>query len=308
MVASVPVWSGSAQMHAWVDFLTLLALAQMWNLLAGYAGLVSIGQQAYIGIGAYALLALTDQLGVHPLIALPLAGLVALTISIPTALLVFRLRLEFFAIGTWVVAEVFRIGVANTNVWGGGSGATLRRISALPRDQRELETFAAAAVVGLGAVALVYVLLRSPIGLALMAMRDSETASESLGVDVFRSKLAVYPLAAFGTGLIGAVIYLNLLRIQPDAAFGINWSAFMIFMVVIGGIGTIEGPILGAAMFFVLRQTLASFGAWYLIVLGLLAIVVMVRAPNGLYGLAAARFDFSVFPIHRRLRTGRGVE
>src|SRR5918999_2393358 len=126
VLASAPAWAGGGTMKLLVEFFTILALAQMWNLLAGYAGLVSIGQQAYVGIGAYALLWFVNTLGVNVFVAVPLAGVVAATLSVPTAALVFRLRGGYFAIGTWVVAEVYRGIVAKTQQLGGGSGATIR--------------------------------------------------------------------------------------------------------------------------------------------------------------------------------------
>jgi len=134
-----------------------------------------------------------------------------------------------------------------------------------------------------------------------MAVRDSEPASETLGVDVFRTKLIVYVLAAFGTGATGAVIYLNLLRISPDAAFSINWTASTIFIVVIGGIGTLEGPLVGAVVFFVLRELLADYGSWYMILLGSLAVSVMLAYPQGLWGLIADRWGIHCFPVQRRV-------
>jgi branched-chain amino acid transport system permease protein len=134
-----------------------------------------------------------------------------------------------------------------------------------------------------------------------MASRDSETGARSLGVDVYRVKLVVYVVAAFGCAVAGAVIYLNLLRIQPDAAFSVNWSAFMIFIVVIGGVGTIEGPIVGTVLFVAVQETLARYGAWYLILLGVLAVAVALRARHGLWGLVADRTGISLFPVRRRL-------
>jgi branched-chain amino acid transport system permease protein len=151
-------------------------------------------------------------------------------------------------------------------------------------------------------VAAVWALLRRRVGLALTASRDSESAAGSLGVDVGRVRLLVYVVAAFGAALAGAVVYLNLLRVQPDAAFSVNWTAFAIFVVVIGGVGTIEGPIVGTIVFYVLQQSLSRYGAWYLILLGLVAIAVMLRAPGGLWGLVADRLGIELFPVRRRLR------
>jgi branched-chain amino acid transport system permease protein len=300
-LAALP-WTGEAGlMRSVIEIVALLVLAQMWNLLAGYAGLVSIGQQAYVGLGGYALVVLADDLGVNPFVAVPLAGLVAAAFALPTAALVFRFRGASFAVGTWAVAEVYRLLVANTPALGRGTGRTLRAVFPLARETRELVTYALALAVGVVAIVGVYRFLRSRRGLGLMAVRDSEPASGSLGVDVWRTKLAVYLLAAFGTGTTGAVIYLNLLRISPDAAFSINWTAATIFIVVIGGLGTLEGPIVGTLVFFLLREALADYGAWYMILLGALAVLAMLGCPQGLWGLVASRWDLRFFPVERRV-------
>jgi branched-chain amino acid transport system permease protein len=283
-----------------VELLSLLVLAQMWNLLAGYAGLVSIGQQAYLGLGGYALLVLADDLGINPFAAVPLAGVVAAAFALPTAVLVFRFRGGYFAVGTWAVAEVYRLLVANTGQLGRGTGRTLKAVFPMARESRELVTYYLAVAVAVAAVAAVYLYLRSRGGLALMAVRDSEAASETLGIDVFRTKLAVYVAAAFGTGVTGALVYLNLLRISPDAAFSISWTAYALFIVVIGGLGTLEGPMVGTLVFFLLRELLSDYGAWYMILLGAFAVVAMLAFPQGLWGVVAERGRLGFFPVQRR--------
>jgi branched-chain amino acid transport system permease protein len=299
---ALPLTRDAGLMRMIVELVALLVLAQMWNLLAGFAGLVSIGQQAYVGLGAYVLIVLADDLGVDPFLAVPLAGVVAVLFALPTAALVFRFRGGYFAVGTWAVAEVYRLLVANTGALGRGTGRTLKAVFPMARETRELVTYFLALAVGVAALAAVYLYLRSRRGVALMAVRDSEPASESLGVDVFGTKLAVYLIAAFGTGMTGALIYLNLLRVSPDAAFSINWTAYTIFIVVIGGLGTLEGPIVGTLVFFFLRELLSDYGAWYMIVLGSLAVAAMMRYPQGLWGLVAERWDLAFFPVQRRVR------
>jgi branched-chain amino acid transport system permease protein len=295
-------WVGDAGlMRIVIEFIALLVLAQMWNLLAGYAGLVSIGQQAYVGLGGYALVVLADDVGVNPFLAVPLAGLVAAGFALATATIVFRFRDAYFAVGTWAVAEVYRLLIANTTALGRGTGRTLKAVFPLARETRELVTYALAVAIGVAALGAVYLYLRSRFGLGLMAVRDSEPASQSLGVDVYRTKLVVYLVAAFGTGTTGALIYLNLLRISPDAAFSINWTAYTIFSVVIGGLGTLEGPIVGTLVFFLLREALADHGSWYMILLGALGVVAMMRYPQGLWGLLAERWDVRLFPVRRQV-------
>ncbi len=305
LLASVPLWAGRDDMRFIVEISYMLALAQMWNLLAGYAGLVSAGQQAYVGFGGYALFVGAMYLGLPPIAALPLAGIAAAIVALPVALLIFRLRGAYFAIGTWVVAEVFRLGFAQSSTLGGGSGQSLPaqvvRGIASDRASREMVIYYTGVLLAVATLALVYMILRSRHGLALTALRDSEPASESVGVDNFRTKLLVYVITAFATSAIGALIFLQKLRISPDAGFSMSWTTDVIFIVIIGGIGTIEGPLLGALVFFALRALLADYGSLYLIMLGTSAVVVMLKARQGLWGLIAERYDIHLFPVKRRL-------
>jgi branched-chain amino acid transport system permease protein len=203
------------------------------------------------------------------------------------------------------MAEVFRLIAAQVTALGGGSGISLpvtvtKELGG--KWLREASIFWLALALGAGCLALVYLLLRSRIGLALTAIRDSEVASTSLGIRIGRVKHVLYVLVAGLTAMIGALISLQKLRVSPDAAFSVNdWTAFVIFIVVIGGIGTIEGPIIGTIVYFLLREFLADFGTLYLLFLGTLAIVVMLAAPKGLWGYAAERFGWSLFPVGYRI-------
>jgi branched-chain amino acid transport system permease protein len=298
---SVPLWAQVSTSRTLITLFGLIALAQMWNLLGGFAGLISVGQQAYVGIGAYGLWLFADELHIHPFLAVLAAGLLAALISVPVAPLLFRLRGGYFAIGTWVFAEVMRIIVANIQATGGGSGMTILSAAHLPIDTRINGTYWVGLTVAVGSILMVYLLLRSRAGLALTAMRDDDMAAQSSGVNVFRSKLIVFIVAAFGCGAMGAVVALNLLRIQPAAAFSINWTAFAIFIVVIGGLGTIEGPIVGAVIYFVLQQTLSQYGSTYMLLLGVIAVVMATKTPRGLWGLVDKYWNLRLFPVSRRL-------
>lgn len=307
-LAAAPWWAGTADLRLITEFMYYLALASMWNLLAGYAGLISVGQHAYVGFGGYIMFSCALFLGINPLYAIPLAGLAAAAISIPVAFLVFRLQGAYFAIGTWVVAEVFRLMAGNISAVGGGSGLSIP-ISVMKemgsKTERTNMIYLVSLGLCIGAVLLVYLLLRSRLGLALTAIRDSEVASSSLGIRIGRVKLIVYVVAAGVTSMIGALIFITKLRISPDAAFAVNdWTAFVIFIVVIGGIGTIEGPIIGTLLYFILREWLADLGAIYLMILGAMASAIMLAAPKGIWGLIVSRFDFSIFPVGYRLTGG----
>jgi branched-chain amino acid transport system permease protein len=307
VLAAAPYWGGRDDLRLLSEIYAYVALASLWNLLAGYAGLVSVGQQAYVGLGGYVLFASTILLGLNPLFAVPAAGVIAAVVALPVAGLMFRLRGHYFAIGTWVVAEVFRLIASQLSALGGGSGISLPAASVIAmapsRQLREFLMYWIALALVIVILAAIVLLLRSRYGLALTAIRDNELAARSNGVDVTRTKFVVYLLTAFGTAMVGALIFLQKLRISPDTAFSVNdWTAFVIFITVIGGIGRIEGPIIGTIIFFALRQTFADLGSLYLLLLGAVAIAVMLFAPKGIWGLIAARFGWQLLPLERRLR------
>jgi branched-chain amino acid transport system permease protein len=306
LAATLPFWapegSRSSWMREFVEIACYFIFAMMWNLLAGYGGMVSIGQQAFFGFGGYVMLMLGNFAGVNPFVAVPLGALAAALVAVPVSFVAFRLQGGYFAIGTWVIADVFRLSFANVSAVGGGSGTSLTALRGIEKATRENVTFWMALACVVAAVALVYLFLRSKRGLALLAIRDNEVAAESQGIDVRGMKLAVYVVAAFGAGLAGALYFVGNLRISPDAAFSVNWTAFAIFMVVIGGIGRIEGPIVGALIFWALNKFFSGYGTWYLMGLGLLAIVVTIHFKHGLWGWAQRRFGLSLFPTQRTLR------
>lgn len=302
VMASMPWWADPSTTSLVIEFMYYLAIAQMWNLLAGYGGMVSIGQQAYIGVGAYVLVWVALQTGIHPLLSIPLAALVSAVVAWPVSKLLFRLPGAYFSVGAWVVAEVFRLLMANYTPLGGGTGTSITAsLADMDEWWREAALLWCALALAVASMLGVYLLLRSRTGLALTAIRDSETASESMGVRVPRVKLLVYVAAAAGAGMTGALIYLTKLRVSPDAAFSVEWSALAIFIVVIGGIGTIEGPIVGAIVYFLLRWALADYGTAYMVALGLLAMGIMLFARRGVWGWVHARTGLELFPLRRRL-------
>lgn len=317
----LPIFAGRGLIQDMFFILTMLVLAQFWNLLAGYGGLVSIGQQAFVGMGAYALFGVVILWGLDPVPSVLLAGVAAFIIAIPTAFFAFRLNGAYFAIGTWVIAEVVRLLVAQWKTLGGGTGTSLPReatkdmwfveliensLDVRSAAARDILAYWLALLLALATIGGIYWLLRTRRGLALAAVRDNMEAAQSVGVDAARMKWIVFLASAFGTGVAGGLIYMQKARISPDAAFSVtDWTAYVIFIVVIGGIGTIEGPIIGVLVFFALQSMLADFGSWYLMTLGVLAIVIMLVAPRGLWGLFSARTGLHLFPIRRTLRGGK---
>ncbi len=303
LAITLPWWGESSWMREFVEISCYLIFAMMWNLMAGYGGMVSIGQQAFFGFGGYTMLVLGNFLGVNPFVAVLIGAIAAGAISLPISKIAFRLQGGYFAIGTWVVSEVFRLTFANISSVGGGSGTSLTALRGIEKATRESVTYWMALACVVGSIVLVYGFLRSKQGLALLAIRDNEVAAKSQGIAVDRMKLAVYAVSAFGAGLAGALYFVGNLRISPDAAFSVNWTAFAIFMVVIGGIGRIEGPLVGALIFWALNKFFSDYGTWYLLGLGLLAIVVTIYFKQGLWGYVQERWGWTLFPTMRKLET-----
>jgi branched-chain amino acid transport system permease protein len=294
-----PYIVGEGTTGTMVNFFILLTLATTWNWLAGYAGLVSVGQQAYIGLGAYSVLWLAQH-GIAPFTAIALAVIICAVFSVPVSLLVFRLRGGYFAIGTWVVAEVFALLTIRSQSLGGGTGANLPGLDGFDPTVLAALTYWVTLGIAVAATAGGYLMLRSRVGLALTAVRDDEIAARSAGVRVSRAKRLVYLAAAAGAGAAGALLIISQLNVEARNVYGVQWSAYMIFVVLIGGIGTLEGPLLGTVVFFVLQQSLASYGGWYLIILGAVAIAMAVWARQGLWGIAN-RFGLQLFPVGYRV-------
>ncbi len=302
--ACAPWWAGRSDLRLFGEFFSLLSLAVLWNLLAGYAGLLSVGQQAFVGLGGYALFIVAAKLGLSPYLAFPLAAVTGAVIAAVFAPLLFRLNGAYFAIGTWVAAETISLCFGMIPELGGGAGMSLptdvvTQIAATRAD-REAYIYWMLLTMGMGTLIGAYLLLRSKAGLAIMAIRDNALAAGSLGIDIWRTKFMVYVGVAAVTSVLGAVIFLQKLRISPDSAFSVNdWTVYVIFIVVIGGVGRLEGALIGTILFFVTRELLADLGAVYLIVLGVLAIAVMLISRAGVWGIIEARTGWAIFPVTR---------
>ncbi|MGH9106019.1 MAG: branched-chain amino acid ABC transporter permease [Acidimicrobiales bacterium] len=279
-----------------VNLLILVCVATMWNALAGYGGLVSVGQQLYIGAGAYAVL-FCAQHGLETFAAVPVALAFAAVLAVPASWLVFRLSGAYFAIATWVLAQVAMLFVERFESLGGGTGAPVPGLTGFGPLQLLRLTYWTDLAISVLAILSVYVLLRSRLGLVLTAVRDNEVGARSVGSRVTAAKRLVYVLSAAGCAGAGAVIAISQLDVEPGNVFNVQWTAYMIFAVLIGGLGTIEGPVIGAIVFFVLQQSLAQYNAWYLIVLGAIAIAMALWAQRGLWGLFTAKVPLQLFPV-----------
>ncbi|MFZ9482170.1 MAG: branched-chain amino acid ABC transporter permease [Ilumatobacteraceae bacterium] len=300
VMATMPSWAEGGTQRKMVELFTLISMAQMWNLLAGFAGVVSVGQQAFIGLGAYSMVALVNVHGQNVYAAIPMSAVLTAIFSIPIALIAFRLRGSYFAIGTWVLADVVSLIMQQQNSLGAGNGISIK-VSGDALERLKIIYWLALGL-AIGAIVLTYAVLRSRLGLQMQAIRDNEGGAKGLGANVYRTRFVAWVIAAFWIGLTGAVFYLANLRVQPKDSFSVvNWTAPIVVIVVIGGIGTIEGPIIGALLYYFLRDYFKDYETWYLIGSGVAAILAALYMQPGIWGYVRRRWGIDLFPIRRRL-------
>jgi len=296
VLITLPLWASRYIVSVLLLIYLYMTVASMWNLLAGYSGLISLGQQMFIGIGGYTLAVLSIYYGVPIFLGVLSGGVISVILAVLISRPVFRMKGVYFAIGTWIIAEALGISFSNWGYVRYGMGLFIQPAYKLSMSS----IYYAAMILGVGSIALVYLLLRSNLGLALMAIRDDDMASEAMGVNIFRCKLTCFLISAFVTGLAAGVLYLNTIFIQPFEAFGIGWTVKLLFIVIIGGLGTVEGPILGAVIFVLLQQFLSEYVGFNLIILGTITILTIFFAPKGVIGTFHEIFLVELFPIRRQ--------
>lgn len=271
-------------------------LAVMWNALAGYSGLVSVGQQAFFGLGAYAAIRLSHAgLPVYP--SLVIGAILVGVLALPIGEVMLRLRGGEFAIGMWVVAELAHLLVNLDKLINGETGTSLIAIDAVAAAARRADTYWSAFAAMVALLLVMFLLLRGGLGASLQAIRDDEQAAASVGVRVLAAKRVVFVLAAFGCALAGALWLASAITFQPRSYFGVQWTAYMIFMTLVGGLGTFEGPVLGAVLFFAVETVFGAAGVWYLVGLGAAALVFALFLPRGIWGALEQRFALRLLPV-----------
>jgi len=290
-----------------MNFFILVIMATMWNLLAGYAGMISIGQQAFIGLGAYATLYFALK-GINPFVTIPLSTIICAAIAVPVTYLLFRLRGGYFAIATWVVSDTALLVIGAVAYLGGGTGKLMPGLQNLSPTETAHYSYLATWIVAFIVVTSTYLLLRSRLGLVLASIRDNEVAARSAGANVQSARRLIFIIAAAGCGAAGAVLAISQPFIQPSSVFSLQWAAEMLFVSMIGGLGTIEGPIIGSVIYFALQQSLQQYGVWYLIIFGSLAIVVALWQPRGLWGAFRDRFHSELLPVGYWLREPKATK
>jgi len=301
LLALGPLWLSANLVDRLTTLFVYVILAVMWNALVGYCGLVSIGQQAFFGLGAYFAVRLADSgLSVYP--SLFVAAVIVGVLSLPLSAIMLRLRGGEFAIGMWVVSELAHLLVNLDTLINGETGTSLIALNAYEIGLRRALTYWCAFVAMVGLLAVVFVLLRGPTGAAIQAIRDNEQAAESIGVRVTRAKRTIFVLAAFGAGLAGALWVATAVTFQPKTYFSPQWTAYMIFMALVGGLGTFEGAILGAVVFFAIEAWFGAFGVWYLVGLGAAALVFALALPRGVWGWVEDKTALRLLPVGYRVK------
>jgi branched-chain amino acid transport system permease protein len=265
-------------------FFVYLAMANMWNLLCGYSGLISLCQHAFIGLGGYTTvlftwLSLPFYLGI--IAGAIVSAAFAILISIP----VFRLKGVYFAIGTLVVPEALRLMFllwrpVGGALHGGGAGYMLKGMSGVSMTHY----YWFALIIGIASIFLMRIILRSELGLGLAAIRDNDNTAASVGMNVFRLKLYSFVIGAFITGIAGAIFYIYQGYIEPSSAFNIQWTMTLILATVIGGISTEEGPIIGTVIVVMLHFLLARYTGISMLIQGGILVGIMLLAPEGIMG------------------------
>jgi branched-chain amino acid transport system permease protein len=305
VLALGPLVFGAGVVDRMTALFIYVILAAMWNALAGYGGLVSVGQQVFFGLGAYFAVRLANA-GLDPFVSLVLGAGIVAAISLPLSAFMLRLRGGEFAIGMWVIAALAHLLVNLDTLVRGETGTSLIALNAYSAVARRDGIYWLALVAMVALLGALYGLLRSRTGAGIQAIRDDEAAAASLGVRIMRTKRILFVLAAFGAAMAGTLWLATAITFQPNAYFGVQWTAYMIFMVLVGGLGTFEGAILGAVIFFLIETWFGASGVWYLVGLGAAALVFALFLPRGLWGALDDRLQLRLLPVGYRLRESAG--
>jgi branched-chain amino acid transport system permease protein len=292
----MPMLASNNVMERLTVLFIYIIMAAMWNTLAGFGGLISIGQQLFFGLGAYATIRITN-LGVSPFAALLMAACLVGLLSWPISTFMLRLKAGEFAIGMWVLASIGHLLVNLDPLIQGETGISLIALNQFDIETRRTLIYLSALLGMSGLLLGLFFILRSRAGIAMQAIRDNEEAADSIGVDAEKVKKWFFIFATFGTALAGALWLAQASSFQPKTYFSVQWTAYMIFMVLVGGLGRFEGAILGALLFFAVETWFADTGVWYLVGLGAVAMLCSLFLPKGIWGAIENRLGITLIPV-----------
>ena len=265
--------------------LIFIVLAEAWNLLAGFTGLVSLGSAAFVGVGAYVLTGLINKVGVPLAPSLLLCGTAGAALALLVAPAMFRMRGLYFTVGTLALAEVLRLLMVNVPFFGGASGLFLD-VDPIPAMGLYLYGCGLLIVATLVMTAAT----QTRFSVILRAVRDDEDAAAQFGVRSFRVKLAAFAVASFLMSMAGGLQGYKLGAIEPYGMLGLGWTVDTLSIVIIGGLGLRLGPIVGAVFVVALSEALADYPELHIAITGVILILLIRFAPKGLCGLVMDLF------------------
>ena len=279
-------------LHVAILILMWTLLGAAWNVLGGFAGQVSFGHAALFGIGAYVTMILYLKAGLSPWWGIPLGGLAAALVSVPIGLVCFRLRGPYFSLATLAVAEIVKLVALNWEAVTNGPVGFL--ITGLPPVtflglsvdwESKLPFYAVAALLALLGLASTAWLRSSRLGAYLVAIRENEDAAEAVGIDTVRAKVLTLALSAFLAGMGGGFYAFYFRYVDPDAVLNISLSMEMVFIAMVGGLGTVGGPLIGAVFLTVVGESVRErFQVGHLIFYGLFMMLAIRYMPEGIWG------------------------
>jgi branched-chain amino acid transport system permease protein len=278
--------------HLMIMVLLWTVLGASWNILGGFAGQVSFGHSAFLGVGAYTTMILYLNWGIAPWYGMFAGGVAAAIIALPIGYICFRLRGPYFALSTLAVAEIIRLVALNWESLTAGPVGLL--ITTLPQVvlggtpvnwESKTPFYYIILVVVAGALVITAVMARSRLGAYLLAIREDIDSAEAIGINTVRVRVAALSISAFIAGMAGGFYALYLRYIDPDAVFSIALSVEMVFIAVVGGLTTVLGPLIGAVFLVTLGETFRDrFLVGHLIFYGLFMMLAIRYMPDGIWG------------------------
>lgn len=298
-LALVPLWVQSPYaLHIFILLFLAIALGESWNIIGGFAGQYSVGHSAWYGLGAYGAFILLQRKAIAPWLGVWVAIAAAVIIAVAVGWITFRLRGPYFVLASIAVAEIIRLASLNwKELTNGAEGILAADVPPLRLGgtvitdwNSKIPYFYMGLAMALFCIAVNFLVKRSKLGYYLQAIREDQDAAHSLGIPLTLSKNTGLAISAACTALAGGFAALYIGFIEPQGVFGIEVSIQMVLTCIIGGIGTVAGPVIGAVVVVLLSEALrASLSSAHLLVYGVLVIIVILTMPDGFVGFIAHR-------------------
>ncbi|MEM3550481.1 MAG: branched-chain amino acid ABC transporter permease [Candidatus Bathyarchaeia archaeon] len=292
ILVSLPHWVGGFFRDALILFLLYLAAAEVWGFMAKHAGIVSLGQQMFMGVGGYATAVLCMYFEIPIWISVIIAGALGSGLAALLSFPLLRLRGVYFSIGTFLASEVVKLFFNSWEFVGAGKGLIFRSAYGISTTL----IYYPALALGILSVSLTYFLYHSKLGFGLRSIGADEGAAAGLGVNTFNCKALCFILASFISSLVGAINSIHHTYLQPTSAFSISWTVNFLFVAVIGGVGTIVGPAVGSAIFVALGYLLSQYLGLSLLLEGLVVLAILIALPQGIWGATTQKLKLKLKP------------